>query len=101
MNRRRLGSEAPDASEVVGVRRLPPGEQTFDIAHAVADLRQRIAKAEAFATTADDLFEEIRNDRRRQERLAWILTEAANAAQAALAACSKLAEEVARHRVRT
>jgi hypothetical protein len=79
-------------------RQLPPGEPTFSIARAVNDLRQRIAKAEAFATTADDLFEEV-GDRRQHERLAWIVTEAATATQVALAACSKLAEEVAKHGV--
>lgn len=82
-------------------RQLPPGKQTFDIAGAVNNLREQVAKAEAFATTADDLFEEVRNDRRRQERMAWLLTETAIAAQAALAACNKLAEEVVKHGVRT
>jgi hypothetical protein len=77
-------------------RQLPPGSQTFDVAGAVADLRQRIAKAEAFATTVDDLFEEV-GDRRQHERLAWIVTEAAVAAQAALAACDKLVDEVVKH----
>jgi hypothetical protein len=82
-------------------RQLPPGEQTFDIAGAVNNLRQRIAKTEAFATTADDLFEEVGNDRRSHERLAWLVTETAIAAQAALAVCNKLAEEVVKHGVGT
>jgi hypothetical protein len=77
-------------------RQLPPGETTFNIARAVNNLRQRIAKAEAFATTVDDLFEEV-GDRRQHERLAWIVTEAAIATQGALAACSKLADDLAKH----
>lgn len=84
-------------------RQLAAGSEPFDVAGAVNGLRQLIAKAEAFATTADDLFEEVhRNDDPRQhERLAWIVTEAATAAQAALAATSELAEEVVKHRVGT
>lgn len=102
MTHRRRGPEALDASEVVTVgRQLPPGEQTFDIERAVNALRQCIAKAEAFATTADDLFEEVRSDRRRLERLAWIVSEGAIAAQAALAAVNKLAEAVVKHGVGT
>lgn len=82
-------------------RQLASGSQPFDLAGAVNGLRQLVAKAEAFATTADDLLEEVhRNDDPRQhERLAWIVTEAATAAQAALAASNKLAEEVAKHGV--
>lgn len=82
-------------------RQLPPGSQAFDVRNAVAKLRYRIAKAEAFATTADDQFEEVGNDRRQRERLAWIVTEAAVAARAALAAADKLAEDVAKHGVGT
>lgn len=100
MTRRHRSPEAPDASEVVTVgRQLPSGEQRFDFARAVNALRQCIAKTEAFATTADDLFEEVRSDRRRQERLAWVVSEAAIAAQAALAAVDKLAEGVVKHGV--
>ena len=102
MNRRRLGPETPAASGVsMAHRQLPPGEPTFNVARAVNDLRQRVAKAEAFATTADDLFEEVGNDRRRQERFAWIVSEAATATRGALAACSKLAADVAKHGVGT
>jgi len=75
-------------------RQLASGSPAFDVVGAVNRLRQLIAKAEAFVTTADDQFEEIRNNRRRQERLAWVVTEAASAARAALAACNKLAEEL-------
>lgn len=84
-------------------RQLTSGSEPFDLAGAVNTLRQLIAKTEAFATTVDDLFEEVhRNDDPRQhERLAWIVTEAATAAQAALTAISKLTAEVAKHRVGT
>jgi len=96
VNRRRLEPEAPDVrGEPMAHRQLPPGKSTFDIASAVDELRQRIAKAEAFATTVDDLFEEV-SDRRQHERLAWIVTEAATATQGALAACSKLADDLAK-----
>jgi hypothetical protein len=102
MNRRRRGSEAPDELAALMARRqLPPGSQAFDVKGAVDDLRQRIAKAEAFATTADDLFEEVGSDRRRHERLAWIVTEAAAAARVALAAGNKLAEDLVKHEVGT
>jgi hypothetical protein len=77
-------------------RQLPPGKPTFNVANAVNELRQRIAKAEAFATTVDDLFEEV-GDHRQHERLAWIVTEAATATQGALAACSKLIDDLAKH----
>jgi hypothetical protein len=81
-------------------RQLASGGQTFDVVGAVNGLRQLIAKAEAFATTADDLFEDV-HDPRQHERLAWIVTEAAVAAQEALAASNKLAEEVVKHGVGT
>lgn len=102
MNRRRLDPETPGArGEAMAHRQLPPGQPTFNIACAVNDLRQRVARAEAFATTADDLFEDVGNDRRQHERLAWIVTEAATATQGALAACSKLADDLAKHGVGT
>lgn len=80
-------------------RQLPPVEPTFSLAGAVDDLRQRVAKAEAFATTADELYEEVGSDRRQHERLAWIVSEAATATRVALAAVSKLAEDVVKHGV--
>lgn len=82
-------------------RQLASGSQPFDVVGAVNGLRQLVAKTEAFATTADDLFEEVHDDPRRHERLAWIVTEAAASAREALAASNKLAEEVVKHGVGT
>jgi hypothetical protein len=82
-------------------RQLASGSQTFDVVGAVNGLRQLIAKAESFVTTADEQFEEVRDDPRRRERLAFIVSEAAVSAQAALDAADKLAEEVAKHGVGT
>src|ERR1044071_9006527 len=97
MSRRRPEQETPAAGEApIAHRQLPPGEPSFSIARAVDALRQHIARAEAFATTADELYEEVGN-RRQHERLAWIVTEAATATQVSLVACNKLAEDVAKH----
>ncbi len=82
-------------------RQLASGSQPFDVKGAVNGLRQLIAKNEAFATTADDLYEDFYNDPRRHERLAWIVSEAAVSAQAALDAINKLIEKLAKHGVGT
>lgn len=102
MKRRNLGPKAPNAMDPPVVhRQLAAGGHAFDVETAVTALRYLISKTEAFATTADDLFEDIRNDPRRGERVAWLVTEASEAAQAALAAANKLAEDVVKHRERT
>lgn len=80
-------------------RQLAARSQAFNVASAVDGLRQLLAKAEAFASTANDLYEEVGDDRRGRERLAWLVTEAAVATQAALAAGNKLAEELVKHGV--
>lgn len=81
-------------------RQLTAESQTFDVASAVDGLRYLISKTEAFATMANDLFEDVRtaHDRRQQERVAWIVTEASVAAQAALEAVSKLIGDLVEHR---
>ena len=82
-------------------RQRASGSQTFDVVGAVNGLRQLIAKTESFASTADEKFEDVRNDRRRHERLAWIVSEAAVSAQAALDAINRLIEKLAKHGVGT
>lgn len=79
---------------------LEQGGETFNLEDAVHGLRDLVAETEAFATTADDLYEDVGNhdDRRQQERVAWIVTRASVAAQAALAAVSKLAGDLVEHR---
>jgi hypothetical protein len=62
----------------------------FNIGNAVDDLRQLIAEADAFANAADELYEEVGNDRRRRERLAYLVTAAADAVRAALEAVDEL-----------
>jgi hypothetical protein len=81
-------------------RQLGPGSQTFDVASAVDGLRHLISKTEAFATMADDLFEDVRtvHDSRQQERVAWLVTEASVAGRAALAAVTKLIRDLVEHR---
>jgi len=99
VNRRRLGT--PNAEGPVTRRQLAAKSQSFNVANAVDALCQLIAKTESFAVTVDDLYEEIGDDRVRRHRLAWIVTEAANAAREALAASNKLAEDLVEHGVET
>jgi hypothetical protein len=65
----------------------------------VDKLRDLIAKTEAFATTADDQFAEIRDDPRRRERVAYVVTEVSVVAQASLAAVHKLIDDLVKHGV--
>lgn len=87
-------SRKPDDNQ----RALPPGppDHRAELARRVERLRATIAKADAFASAVDDRFEETRDDRRRHERLAWIVEEAAIAAEAALEDVERLAEYVAK-----
>jgi len=76
---------------------------TFDIANAVDDLRQLIAKADALAYAAAKLFDDVirvedAEDRRSFERLAHLIGATASAVQAALEAGDKLAVELSTHR---
>ena len=102
MNRRDLGSEASKAvGAPVARRQLGPGRQVFNVVDAVEKLRDLIAKTEAFAKTIDDLFENVGKDDRQDERVAYLVTEASDAAQAALAAVQKLADDLVKHGVGT
>ena len=76
---------------------------TFDVANAVDDLRQLIAKADALAHASEDLFEQViwvedGDDRRRLERLANLVGATAEAVQAAADAGDELAAELTTHK---
>ena len=73
---------------------------TLDVADAVDDLRQLIARADALANAAEDLFNnpfEVRDraDRRRLERVAHLVGATAAAVQAAKEAGDELASALA------
>jgi hypothetical protein len=76
---------------------------TFNVADAVDDLRQLVAKAEALASAAEDLFEQViwvedGDDRRRLERLAHLVGATAESVRAAVEAGSQLAADLLVHR---
>jgi ABC-type transporter Mla subunit MlaD len=76
---------------------------TCDIANAVDDIRQLIAKADALAHAAEDLFDETIeiddvDDRRRLERIAHLIGATATAVEAALEAGEELAHDLATRR---
>jgi ABC-type transporter Mla subunit MlaD len=76
----------------------------FNVANAVDDLRQLVAKADALAHAAENLFDQViwvedGDDRRRLERLAHLVGATAEAVQAAAEAGDELAVELANHRV--
>jgi hypothetical protein len=76
----------------------------FDVACAVDELRQLIAKADALAHAAEDLFEGIAwldgDDRRRLERLAHLVGATVEAVQAAMDAGAEIASELSAQRPR-
>jgi DNA-binding ferritin-like protein len=77
----------------------------FNIANAVDDLRQLIAKADALAHAAEALSDEgtpteDREARRDHERLEYLIEATAEAVQAALEAADKLAAELFTRQVR-
>jgi hypothetical protein len=76
---------------------------TCDVANAVDDIRQLIAKADALAHAAEDLFDETIeiddvDDRRRLERIAHLIGATATAVEAALEAGEELAHDLATRR---
>jgi DNA-binding ferritin-like protein len=75
----------------------------FNVANAVNDLRQLIARADALAHAAEDLSDEgtpteDREARRDHERLEYLIEATVEAVQAALEAADKLAAELSTHR---
>ena len=75
---------------------------TLDLADAVDDLRQLIARADALAIAAEDLFNnpfevKDREDRCRLERVAHLVGATAAAVQAAKEAGDQLASTLATH----
>lgn len=78
-------------------------ESQFDVANAVDDLRQLIAKADALAHATEDLFDRVfkpddDEDVRRLERLAHLVGATAEAVHAAVEAGSELAADLLVHR---
>lgn len=78
-------------------------EPEFDVAIAVDDLRQRVARADALASAAERLLDEMswikgEVERRRFERLAHLISATSDAVQSALAFGDKIAVEISTHR---
>jgi hypothetical protein len=78
-------------------------EPEFDVAIAVDDLRQLVARADALASAAERLLDEMSwskggVDRRRFERLAHLIGATFDAVQSALAFGDKLAVEISTRR---
>ena len=76
---------------------------TLNLASAVDDLRQLVAKADALAHASEELFEHViqvedRDDRRRLERLAHLVGATAEAVGAAVEAGDELAAKLAARR---
>jgi ABC-type transporter Mla subunit MlaD len=76
---------------------------TFNVANAVDDLRQLVAKADALAHASEDLFDQViwvadDDDRRRLERLAHLVGATAEAVEAAVEAGADLATKLATHK---
>lgn len=74
-----------------------------NVAEAVDDLRQLIARAEALATAAEGLFDNVfevddEDDRRRLERVAHLIGATVSAVQAAQEAGDELAAELIKRR---
>jgi transcriptional regulator with XRE-family HTH domain len=74
-------------------------EPHLDVANAVDDLRQLIAKADALVTAAEDLFEQViwverDDDRRRLNRLAHLVSATGAAVRIAVESGDKLAVEL-------
>jgi len=75
----------------------------YDVAGAVDDLRHLIARAEALATAAEGLFDDVihvedEDERRRLERVAHLISATVSAVQSALEASDELATELAKSR---
>jgi hypothetical protein len=78
----------------------------FNLASAVDDLVQLIAKTDALAHATRDLYDEVPPTevgeiRRRRERLAHLTSDTAEAAEAALEAGNRLAGKLATRRMGT
>lgn len=76
---------------------------TLDVAGALDELRQLIARADALASAAESFFDEVfeiddEEDRRRLERVAHLIGATASAVQAALLAGDELALEITKRR---
>jgi len=78
---------------------------TCDVADAVDDLRLLIARAEAFASAAEFLFDDVvqvedSEDRRHLERIAHLIGATSSAMQAVLEATDELAADLSTRRAR-
>jgi hypothetical protein len=80
------------------------GEPEFNVANAVDDLRQFVAKADALAHAAEDLFERVlwgerddEEDRRRMERLAHLVGATVEAVETAMETGDEIAAQLAKH----
>ena len=85
---------------------IPDSASEFHVTNAVDDLRQLVAKADALAHAAEDLFERVLwvegdddEDRRRMERLAHLVGATAEAVEAAVEAGDELAARLAKHQL--
>jgi len=82
------------------IEKLPQdGKSKFDVATAVDDLRQAVAKADALANAASSLLDETpwgssEHERRRFERLGHLIDAAFEAVQSAMVLGDKLALEL-------
>jgi hypothetical protein len=75
------------------MRRLPSGT-SFDVTSEVDHLRYQLARADALLHAADDLFERIGTNRRRRERVAYLVDLAKQATATALAMTANLARQL-------
>jgi hypothetical protein len=97
-------NDSPTTTQLVD-EPMPDSASEFHVANAVDDLRQLVAKADALAHAAEDLFERVpwgerddEEDRRRMERLAHLVSATAEAVEAAVDVGEELAAQLAKHR---
>jgi hypothetical protein len=88
-------------------RRLVPAPIEFDVANAVDDLRQLVARADALVHATEELFERVirfgedDDDRYRLEHLAHLMGATVEAVRAAVLAGDRIAVDLIKHGART
>lgn len=88
-------------------RRLASAPSGFDVANAVDDLRQLVARADALVHATEELFERVirfdegDDDRYHLEHLAHLMGATVEAVRAALLAGDRIAVDLIKHGART
>jgi glycosyltransferase involved in cell wall biosynthesis len=87
-------------------RGLGSGDSRFDVANAVDELRQLVARADALVHATEDLFERFiwgdeGDDNPGLEHLAHLMGATIEAVRAAMAAGDRIALDLTKHRART